>query len=424
MRSIYKFLAFLKEDILAYALLAFGFLLRLFYIFLFTTPEKYLWSDPGGYDQRALQMAKDQYIMFSTYWPPFFHMVLSLIYKPLLWLGIENWRIKIDVVIFALLYIVGFWCIYQIVKKLFSKKIALIVLLILILWYPFIFLNYVIMSENLFFPLIFLGLYFLITRSEKPLTGFWLGLFWGLATITRPIFILALPLFVIWGLYYKINWRLLINFVIVTAIIIASMMLFNFYYTKGAEKSISSNGGVGFAMLWCDAKSVQFNKNGYSFRFGPPANIDYPDSKRIFTAVPFENQKYYYQMGLNCLKESPQRLIENFSSIIKLFHSHLFPTIGNVAYWENFRLIFKILTGLLFILGLSTIIGLLKNWLKVEEANKKYFYLAGLIILSLLLTVYLQNPGEERYLMPYSPLLIILSIPIFHPFKNRANNLL
>ena len=124
----------LKEDIWCYALLLLGFFLRLFYIFGFTKPESYLWSDPGYYDLRALQVAKGEFTMFSTYWPPFFHLFLSLIYRPLIWLGIENWRIKIDVVIFALLYIIGFWCIYQIAKKLFNRKIALIILAILIFW--------------------------------------------------------------------------------------------------------------------------------------------------------------------------------------------------------------------------------------------------------------------------------------------------
>lgn len=401
-----------KENICLYGLLIFGFLLRLIYIFNFTKPESYLWSDPGGYDSRALEMANGVHIMFSTYFPPLFHMFLSLIYRPLIWLGLESWRIKIDIIIFALFYTLGFWCIYQITKKLFSKKIGLIVLAILIFWYPLIFLNYLVMSENLFFPLVFMGLYFLIVKPLKPSTGLWLGLLWGFALLSRPIFALALPLFVLWGLYYKLNWRFLINFTITVAIIVASMMAFNFYYTDGAEKSISSNGGVGFAMLWCDAKSIQFSNGNYYYWFAPPANADYPESKRIFTTVPFENQKYYYQMGLNCLKEHPEKLITNFSSVIKLFHSQLFPTISNIPFWENFRAIFKILTGLLFVLGLSTIIGLFSKKLKIDEPIKKYFYLFALIISSLIATVYLQNVGEERYLIPYAPLLIILTIPL------------
>jgi hypothetical protein len=194
------------------------------------------------------------------------------------------------------------------------------------------------------------------------------------------------------------------------------MMLFNFYYTNGdiaggTEKSISSNGGVGFAMLWCDAKSIEMKNNGYNFGFGPPANIDYPDNKRIFTTVPFVNQQYYYKMGLTCLKENPWRIIENLSSILKVFHSHLFPTIGGIIGWEIFRLIFKILTGFLFIAGFLTTIGLLAKKLPIIASIKKYLYLFALIILSLLATVYFQNVGEERYIIPYAPLLIILSIP-------------
>jgi hypothetical protein len=185
-----KFFLRFNENIYLYSLLVFGFLIRLTYIFNFTKPESYLWSDAGFYDLRALQMAKGQYVMFSTYWPPFYHIFLGLIYRLLIWLGLENWRIKIYVIICALLGMIGLWCIYQIVKKLFSKKIGLIILGILILWYPLIYLNYLVMSENLFFPLVFLGLYFLIVKPLKLSTGLWLGLFWGLALITRPVFAL------------------------------------------------------------------------------------------------------------------------------------------------------------------------------------------------------------------------------------------
>jgi hypothetical protein len=418
-----KFFSTLKEDIFAYALLAFGFFLRLLYIFIFTKPENYLWSDAGEYDSRALEMAKGIHVAFSTYWPPFFHMLLSVIYRPLIWMGIESWRIKIDIVIFALLYIVGFWCIYQITKKLFSKKIALIVLTILIFWYPLIFLNYVVMSENIFFPLFFLGLYFLIKNQHNGYTGLLVGLFWGLATLARPIILLFLPIFVLWAIFYKTNWKLIINFCLTITVIILSMAVFNFYYTNGAEKFIASSGGFNFAMSWCDTKSVEFHKDGWSFGFGSAANIDYPAEKKIVTDVPFENQNYYYKMGLECINEHPFIIAQNLGSIKKLFQSHLFPTTRDVPSWEFFRLLFKILTGITLIGSIVTIIGIATDKIKFNKENKKYIYLFGLMMVSLFLTIYLQNVGEERYIIPYSPVLIILSIPAISFLINRWNHL-
>jgi len=414
----------LKEDFYAYILLFFGFLLRLFYIFTFTSPEKYLWSDAGTYDVHAMRMAKGIHITLSTYWPPFFHIFLSCLYRPLIWLGLEEQRVKIDVILFSLFYILAFWCIYQIVKKLFSKKTALFVLTALILWYPFIFLNALIMSENLFFVLIFLGLYFLIVKPETPLNGFWIGLFWGIAIIARPIFALAVPFFLLWAWRQKINWKFLLSFTITAGVIIISMMTFNFFYTDGAEKSVSSSGGFNFAMTWCDVKSVKYtNENGYWFWFASAANIDYPDDKAIATTVPFENQKFYYQMGLDCLKQHPERIIDNFSSVKKLFHSHLFPTTSDMAGWSFFRFLFKIINGLLFVASIATIVGSLNGWISVKKFTKKYLYLFALIILSLFITLYLQNVGEERYLIPYAPLLIILSIPTIIKLFGHINKI-
>ena len=415
-----KIILKLKDDILAYGLLFLGFILRLLYIFNFTKPESYLWSDAGTYDAHAMRMAKGIHIALSTYWPPFFHIFLSWIYRPLIWLGIENQRVTIDVVLFAIFYIIAFWCIYQIVKKLFSKKIALVVLAALILWYPFIFLNALIMSENLFLPLVFLGLYFLIVKPSTLINGFWMGFFWGLAIILRPIFALAVPFFLLWAWRYKINWKFLLNFTITAGVIIISMMVFNFFYTGEKEKSVSSSGGFNFAMTWCDARSVKyFTEDGYYYWFVSAANVNYPKEKEISTNVPFENQGYYYQLGLDCLKNHPERLVDNFSSIKKLFHSTLFPATGDMAGWDFFRFIFKIITGLLFIISSASIVGLANKWLNINTATKKYLYLFALIILSLFITLYIQNVGEERYIIPYSPLLIILSIPLFAKLYNK-----
>jgi 4-amino-4-deoxy-L-arabinose transferase-like glycosyltransferase len=353
--------------------------------------------------------------MFATYFPPLFHIFLSFIYRPLIWLGLEAWRIKIDIVIFALFYMVAFWCIYQIAKKLFSWKTALTVLLILILWYPFIFLNYLVMSENLFFVLMFLGLYIIVVRSQDPLNGFAAGILWGLAAATRPIFAPAIALFFLWAFFTKTNKKYLFCFIISVGVVLASMMAFNLYYTNGEEKSISSNGGAAFATLWCQTKSIQFNGPGYFYWFAPPANEACPESSRVFTNVPFTNQQYYYEMGLGCVTKNPQGILQiASSSVIKNFDSQLFPTTSNVPYWQGLRILFKILTINLLIAGLMSLTAIFFDLGGIKKEYKKYFFLFAIIVLSLLATTFIQSVGEERYIIPYQPLLILLSVPIIN----------
>lgn len=403
---------FKKEDFWAWVLLVYGFAVRILYIFCFTSPNDYLWSDAGTYDVHAMRMASGTHIELSTYWPPFFHIFLSLIYRPLMWLGLESQRVYVDIVIFGILYAVGFWCIYQISKKLFSVKIALIILAVVTFWWPFIFLNALVMSENLFFPTFLLGFYFLIKNYEKPSTGIWVGLFWGIAAITRPIILLFLPCFVLWCLWQKINWKLIAYFIFAAGLVIANMCIFNLYYTDGRENFISSSGGFNFAMTWCDVKSVKyFTDGGYWYWFASAANIDYPDERAISTNVPFEDQEYYYKIGLDCIKEKPFQIIKNSYSIVKLFHSHLFPTTSDMPLWDPLRIIFKILTAALFVGGVTTIIGIATKKIHVAKHNERFFYLFALAILSLFATIYLQNVGEERYMIPYVPFLIIMSVP-------------
>lgn len=127
-------------------------------------------------------------------------------------------------------------------------------------------------------------------------------------------------------------------------------------------------------------------------------------------------------MGLDCIKKNPEILLKNFYSAIKLFHSHLFPTIGNVAYWENFRATFKFLIGLFLLFDLLAILGFLTKKIQISKETEKYLCLMLLIVLSLPIIIYLQNVGEERYLIPYQPLLIILAIPAINYFFTRLNN--
>jgi hypothetical protein len=118
-------------------------------------------------------------------------------------------------------------------------------------------------------------------------------------------------------------------------------------------------------------------------------------------------------MGLDCLKQHPERIIYGFSSVRKIFFSHLFPTIGGVIGWEFFRFVFKIISAFLFIISILSVVLIFYKKIKIEGQFKKYFYLMALIVLCLPVMVYFQNIGEERYIIPYAPLLIILSIPMF-----------
>ncbi|MFH0803464.1 MAG: hypothetical protein V2A78_13910 [bacterium] len=407
--NLHKFAA---EEPFILCMLLLGFIIRILYIFIFTTPQDYLVSDMGGYDERACQMVKGQEIFCPTYWPPFFHIFLSWIYRPLQFLGMLQYRVGIYIVFMALLSVMTNWALYGISLKLFSKRVAQIVLLTATFWYPLIYLNIFVLSENLFIPLLYIGLYILVCGKQNVKNAVALGVLWSAAFLTRPIFLSFIPLFLLWALYHRLGRKYILSFFSTVLLIVFLMVSFNISTTKGREKSISSGGGVNFALTWCEAKSIEYHLGGYGYSFVPPAAIDYPENKRIVTNVPFYDQRYYYQMGLNSIKRDPKVLFRNLRSIFRLFHSHMFPRWGNIFRGYQLTQLFKILNIFFLVLSIVAVWRVRRGKLPMERACIKYVSLFVLLFFSLLIAVYLQNPGEERYIIPYAPLFIILGSPI------------
>jgi len=410
-RFLSKLRKFTDEEPFVLFMMLLGFIIRILYIFIFTTPQDYLLSDMGGYDERACQMVEGQEILCPTYWPPFFHIFLSWVYRPLKLLGMLQYRTGIFIVLMALLSVMTNWALYRISLKLFSKRVAQIVLGIVTFWYPLIYLNVFVLSENIFIPLLYIGLYILVCGKQSVKNAVALGVLWSAAFLARPIFMSFIPLFLLWAFYHRFGWKYILSFLSTVLVIVFMMVSFNISTTEGREKTLSSGGGVNFALTWCEAKSIEYHLDGYGYSFIPPATVNYPENKRIVTNVPFYDQRYYYQMGLNSIKRDPKVLFRNLKSIFRLFHSHMFPHWGNIFLGFQLIQLFKVLNVLFLVLSIATILRVRRGKLPMERACIKYVSLFVLLFFSLLIAVYLQNPGEERYLIPYVPLFIILGAP-------------
>ncbi len=346
-------------------LVVINFILRLVYIFVFTTPDNYLITDMGAYNERALNLVAGNPRPFPNYWAPFFHIFLSIIYWPLKQLDMMDYKVRLVVVILAVLGSFTVFFVYKITSKLFSEKSARIAAIITTLWYPLVYLNIFLLSENLFIPLLYLGLYIYFCRKDWEYSDLLLGVVWGMAVLTRPLILIFIGFFVLWLLFQK-RYRFVLGFLTAFCLIMLNMSIYNRVTTNNTTTLISSGNSVNFVMQWCDTKSIEYNSDGVRFGFAPPANHEYDDDKRRYTEEPFYNEGYYYKMGLNCIKEDPERIVTGTRSIKNLFHSELFPHFYNIWASRELYLPFKLLNVVFLLLSVFSIYKYRQNLFKKE----------------------------------------------------------
>ena len=389
-----------KEKKLLLLIVILSLLVRIGYIFLFTTPQNYINSDMSFYDQYADALVNGKQMPMWPAWAPFFYIYLAGWYWIFKLLGIYPLKYYLLPIIHSLIFALCTYLIFETTKKLSNARAALIASMIYAFYYPYIYLNIFVMSENLFFPLIIISLYLITCKLEKRRTYYLLGFLIALASLARPVLLLFIPAFMLWTLLYqeKPTFKIFL-FLVPILLLFCAQAAFNYSMTEGKVKGPFSNGALNMAFAWCDLRGIIYNGD-YHWEFGPPAAIYYPESKIINTTVEFTNQPYYYSMAFECLKKDPKQLLYRFKGITRLFQSQLFPWYQNIAGWRVLILIFKIITAVLLIPFSFYSISKIKR--------KDILILFGLLLLSVFAIEYLANAGEERHFIPFTIVFIIL----------------
>ncbi|RLA59355.1 MAG: hypothetical protein DRQ78_10705, partial [Epsilonproteobacteria bacterium] len=115
------------------AIITFSFIIKLIYVFYFSEYSQYLYSDMGGYWNRALASYAGDNTSIGQWsiWPPFPHMTLAWFFKVLYVLGLENHKLEATMFMNVLLSTMTVIFVYLIARKLDdSKNYALIVVVI------------------------------------------------------------------------------------------------------------------------------------------------------------------------------------------------------------------------------------------------------------------------------------------------------
>ncbi|MFH0853182.1 MAG: glycosyltransferase family 39 protein [bacterium] len=385
--------------------------LHLAYVFIIFDEELFNHWLPEQYDFRALALISGEQFSNPTAWGSY-HILLVPIYKFLQLTGLLNDRLFILTIINSLLAGAATALIYGISQQLFgNKKISVISALLLAVYYPYLYFNALNLSENFIIPLV-LGVFFLtIIKLKQRLifSAIVTGLLFGLSLLARPIIIPFILFFLIWIIWHLKGGRLsvgkyLINFIWPLLLVVMASLLINHSFDAQGRYSLADSGGVNAAIAWCQPRKISYETlQGEAFWFSSPIFQSKDASTDIKSEIPFYNQGHYYQMAFNCLKENPIRIITNIKHPVNIYHSIFYPNYFSSAWHLILINIWKALTIPLFF-------GFILYPL-LDKQNRQFWALGGLLLSSLIIMVYLGNPGEERYLIPYYFVLILWGIP-------------
>ena len=427
-------------------LLLVSFVIKYIYVFDYTDYTQYLFSDMGGYWERALESLKqgDHAERQWAIWPPFSHMTLAWFFKFLSLVGLSEYRLESVLTTNILLSVLSTLWVYLIALKLYPSKVyALLSATIYAFFFPLVYLNAFVLSEHLsVFALlasIVLILYARDSWMEYLLAGVILAFSVGMRANFGP---LGLPLFV-YLLLKKTSsrWRSLfyaISFSTGFFLFLLFIVTNNHANSNGKMSFLSAGGGISYYLAACKPYELVTDYDGYEWTISAPAESGYPEYGIANHTVPFYHQKYYYDQGKLCQNKQGITWIDRLKRYRSFFEDSMFPYRYDAALARaGIPLFSQIALGMTFLLFLvpwlffqrhvsrNTLI-LLTGLIALQFALHYYYaieqrYLYGfffaIVLLSVLVFFHLASMVRKQPLLPLSSALIILS---FFLWKNHT----
>lgn len=375
-----KVLTFLKGFSASHYLvliLAASFLARVIYIFYFTNYKDYLTTDMGGYWNRAQDRYNGNIFSVSqwTAWPTFFHFYLAFVFKILNFLDLLNYKLEAVLLLNIILSVISIYFFYLISIGFFKNStLSLLVTSLYAFCYPLIYFNALIMSENLSIPLFIISVYLVFQHGNDKFPLFLAGVLLGIAVCTRPAIALLMVPFILYIVFEKkAALDSLFKACIFTFgffIIIFLVVLENSHISSGELKSPAGAGGVNFFISQCKVHIVKSNYRNTITHISPVLSYLHPGWEEYLTNKPIHDQKYFYELGFNCLKtQGLNFIIERLLSFRQVFFGSFFPAFPDAKYFDIFRILSDYLIFFMFVmLGILFVMrkSLAESWNKIN----------------------------------------------------------
>lgn len=385
----------LPIDWLLFLLILISGLIKYYIVFIDHNPNQFVYSDMNGYVERARNTLLWSFQPMDTIYPPGYHLFLALIMK------ISNSPFFLALSNFGLG--VGATCLsYSVARKFLSRKFSFLAVLLMTSLQMLNVIYGFYISENLFIVLLLLSYlnFFDFIRKPQVHKLVLFSFFFALSSITRgEALLMYLCTIMLFLLLEKMNHK--IKHIIVSLFVVFSILIIESTLASkiaGKITFISNNSGLSSMIGWCKLYKIESFPPGQRWYFYSTAGIEkkYGFVNTYATSVSFLDNAYFWNQSLNCIKQNPILILKKIEAVLFLFKSNFFPGFNTYPLWKY------ISNTLLIIIASLCFVKII-----IFRQIKSIYLLVPLISVSIF--AYLLQ-GEERYLVPSLPFLIIFFV--------------
>ena len=413
-----------REMLYVWGFILFNLILRVIFVFIFTDYTNYLSSDMGGYWNRANELLEgnvsgiDQWVI----WPPFYHILISQVFKVLQLLNMFSYRLEVVLGLNIFLGSISLYFLYEIIFIITGRKlISFVMLFIYGFAYPIIYMNAYILSENFAIPIVIISFYFLF--KDKYISS---AIFLGIVTACRPPYGIFGLSFV---MYLLLNNKSIIQklykaaiFSILFFIIIIITIAHNYHISGGKLKGLAACGGVDFYLALYQKYSVDCRWNGLYYVIVPPSVVGHPELGSLEVDVPIYDQKYFYHIAWEELSKNPKLWWIKVAMLKELIWGTMFPSANSCKGYPSYFDFWRIIHFVLFIISPLICVCFDERFVKRKELSTILFSLLSFVIICFF------YQSEHRYFYSFAFLLYLVSFSVLHvlitSFKSHSKHIL
>lgn len=390
-------------------ILALALIIRVIYLLLYSNLAEWsiLTVDNYYHHNLALVIANGDIWGDTTYFrAPFYIFTLALLYKIF---GVSLWVGRILGMFIGLATVITT---YKIADLIFNKRVALFAALLVCFYPVMMYFEAELLLDSYFMLLLELAIYFFLRyfKQAKNKDIIFSAIFLGLSIITRPTALVVIPIFIVILLFQKDNFGIRLKrlgMLLLPVILIIAPITMRNIVVADDPVLIASQGGINFYIgnnKTADGVSaVMPEPMGYNWRISQITHIAEKDWRKK-DLKQGQVSSYWYQQGLNWIKENPFDFIKLY--LKKIYYNFNDREISNNRNLGSFYQKIPLLKynplsfGILFVFSLFGLIFFFSK-------NKEVRILTAIILVYILASsLFFFN---SRFRLPLLPLYIVIA---------------